>query len=275
MTVSMGSRDLPHRREHPLLDRVRASRNGEPPLPGLLGLFLIWSEPGIAELCGLLPLDFVVIDMEAGALSRPDVMRMVQVLTARPVSVLVRVPSHEQHVIEHALDIGADGVVVPKVNTAAEAAAVVAATRFPPSGRRGVNPVRASGYFADLPGYFAAANERTLCLVQIESGAAVDRAAEIAAVGGVDGLFLGMGDLAMAVGQPGEVTGPKMDLARAKVLAAGRQHGKLTGAFAYSPDLARAYRAEGFDVLAVGNEIKVLREGIERLLSTIRADETR
>jgi 2-keto-3-deoxy-L-rhamnonate aldolase RhmA len=271
----MGSRDLPRHREHPLLDRLRASRAGEPHAPGLLGLFLLWAEPGIAELCGLLSLDFVVIDMEAGALSRPDVMRMVQVLAARPVSVLVRVPSHEQHVIEHALDIGADGVVVPKVNTVAEAEAVVAATRFPPAGRRGVNPVRASGYFADLPGYFAAANERTLCLVQIESGAAVDRAAEIAAVAGVDGLFLGMGDLAMALGQPGDVTGPRMDHARAQVLATGRKHGKLTGAFAYTSDLARAYRLEGFDVLAVGNEIKLLREGVERLLGTIRADETR
>ncbi|WP_329486701.1 aldolase/citrate lyase family protein [Kitasatospora sp. NBC_01246] len=171
--------------------------------PSLLGLFLLWSEPGIAEPCGLLPLDFVVIDMEAGALGRPEVLRMTKALAGRAVSVLVRVPSHDQHAIEHALDIGADGVMVPKVSTRAEAEAVAAATRFPPAGRRGVNPVRESGYFSDLPGYFEQANDRVLCVVQIETAHGVENAEAIAAVPGVDGLFLGMGDKPNATAVPG------------------------------------------------------------------------
>ncbi|MEU9044410.1 MULTISPECIES: aldolase/citrate lyase family protein [unclassified Kitasatospora] len=239
--------------------------------PSLLGLFLLWSEPGIAELCGLLPLDFVVIDMEAGALGRPEVLRMTQALAGRAVSVLVRVPSHDQHAIEHALDIGADGVMVPKVSTRAEAEAVAAATRFPPAGRRGVNPVRASGYFGDLPGYFEQANDRVLCVVQIETAHGVGNAEAIAAVPGVDGLFLGMGDLAMALGQPGVTTGSAMDEARTQVLEGARKHAKLAGAFAYGLATAREYRAEGFDMIAVGNDIKLLREGIEQTLAQVRA----
>jgi 2-keto-3-deoxy-L-rhamnonate aldolase RhmA len=253
-----------------LLARRQAVGRGDAPGQGLLGLFLLWSEPGIAELCGMLAVDFVVIDMEAGALGRPDVLRMTQALAGRATSVLVRVPSHEQHVIEHALDIGVDGVLVPKVDTVEAAERVAAATRFPPDGRRGVNPVRASGYFADLPGYFARANGSTLCLVQIETGTAVDNATKIAAVDGIDGIFLGMGDLAMALGQPGDVTGARMDRAREHVLAAAREQGKLAGAFAYGRDIARAYLDEGFDVIAVGNDIKLLRESIQQTLAAIR-----
>ncbi len=263
-----------HSAPNGLLSRLQLLRQPQPgdgANAGLLGLFLLWSEPGIAELCGLLPLDFVVIDMEAGALGRPEVLRMTQAIAGRPVSVLVRVPSHDQQAIEHALDIGADGVMVPKVSTLAEAEAVAAATRFPPAGHRGVNPVRASGYFGDLPGYFEQANERVLCVVQIETGTAVENAEAIAAVPGIDGLFLGMGDLAMDLGQPGVTTGPLMDEARAQVLKAARRHGKLAGAFAYSLPLAREYRAESFDMIAVGNDIKLLREGIEQTLAAVRA----
>jgi 2-keto-3-deoxy-L-rhamnonate aldolase RhmA len=258
---------------NPILARLASTTSAESPdldCSGLLGLFLLWGEPGIAELCGTLSVDFVVIDMEAGALGRPEVLRMVQALSGWPVSVLVRVPCHDQYAIEHALDIGADGVMVPKVNSAAEAEAVAAVTRFPPAGRRGVNPVRASGYFGDLPGYFATANESVVCVVQIETPTAVENVDEIAAVPGIDGLFLGMGDLAMALGQPADVTGVRMDEARARVLAAAGKHRKLSGAFAYGLDVARAYRAEGFDLLGVGNDIKLLREGVQRTMTAIR-----
>ncbi|MFG2485836.1 HpcH/HpaI aldolase/citrate lyase family protein [Streptomyces virginiae] len=248
---------------NPLLTRVRAA---EQATGALTGLFLLWPEPGIAELCAMLDVDFLVLDMEAGVLSRQDVLRAIQAVTGRNTTVLVRVPSHEPSHIEHALDAGAHGVLVPKVDTREQAELVASYTRFPPQGRRGVNPVRASGYFSDVPGYLARANSEVLCLVQIESATAVEAAEAIAAVPGVDGLFLGMGDLAMSFGQPGVVTGPAMDRARERTLSACRKHGRLAGAFAYSMDAARTYAAEGFEVLAVGNDVKLFREGVEGLL---------
>ncbi|MGW2110223.1 HpcH/HpaI aldolase family protein [Streptomyces sp. NPDC001948] len=248
---------------NPLLRRLRAPH---PPAGPLTGLFLLWPEPGIAELCATLDIDFLVLDMEAGALSRQDVLRAVQAVSGRDTTLLVRVPSHEPSHIEHALDIGAHGVLVPKVDTREQAEQLASYTRFPPMGRRGVNPVRASGYFSDVPGYLARANSEALCLVQIESARAVEEAEAIAAVPGVDGLFLGMGDLAMSFGQPGVTTGPRLDRARERTLRACRAHGLLAGAFAYGMDAAHSYSAEGFDVLAVGNDIKLIREGVEGLL---------
>ncbi|GIE86817.1 4-hydroxy-2-oxovalerate aldolase [Actinoplanes regularis] len=234
------------------------------------GLFQLWAEPGVAELYAMAGLDFVVIDMEAGALDRAAVMRIVQALHGHDISVLVRLAAHDRPAIEHALDIGADGVLVPKVESADEARAVAEAAKFPPLGRRGVNPVRASGYFADVPGYLAGANDSTLCLVQIESAAAAAVASDIAAVPGIDGLFIGMGDLAMDLGQPGVMTGDRVDTIRAAVLKAASENGIVAGIFAYTEDLARSYRDEGFEVIAVGNEIKLLREAITRTAGNVR-----
>lgn len=259
--------------ENPLLARTRARRTNAANGRGLLGLFLLWPEPGIAELCGSLGLDFVVIDMEAGAYGRTAVVRMMQALAGSPTSVLVRVPCHDQHVIEHALDTGTHGVMVPKVNTAAEAAAVARATRFPPQGTRGVNPVRASRYFADLPTYFDTANETVVCLVQIETAAAVQVVGDIAATPGVDGVFVGVGDLAMSIGQPGRVTGDAIEAALWHVRHAAHSVGRLSGAFAYDLTLAREYAGAGHDVIAFGNDIKLLRTAIlEQLDAITRAD---
>lgn len=233
------------------------------------GLFLITPSSLLAELTGTLGFDWAVLDMEASAMSKQDALAMTQALTGSACSPIVRVPYLNRHLIEHALDIGAHGVLVPKVDTAEDAAQAALACRFPPDGERGVNPVRASAYFGNLPEYFAAANARTLCIVQIESERAVENVDEIAAVPGVDGLFIGMGDLACAYGQPGNVVGERLDEARQAVLAACKRHGKVPGLFAYGLDLAKEYVAEGFTLLAVGNDVKFFREAAVNALSAL------
>ncbi|MEU9103504.1 aldolase/citrate lyase family protein [Streptomyces xanthophaeus] len=240
------------------------------PAPAL-GLFLLSGNSMIAELCGTLPLDWVVLDMEASPMTGQDALHMLQALTGASCAPVVRVSRLDQHLIEHALDLGAAGVMVPKVDTPAQAEEAAAACRFPPEGRRGINPVRASGYFADVAGYLATANARTSCVVQIESATALENAEAIAAVPGVDALFVGTGDLACALGQPGVMTGPAMDTARATVLRAARKHAKRAGIFAYTPELARQYAEEGFELIAFGNEIKLLREAIVSGTETLRA----
>ena len=132
------------------------------------------------------------------------------------------------------------------------ARAVVEAAYYPPQGRRGVNPVRVSGYFGDVPGYLEAANEQTMCLVQIENREGLQCASELAAVEGIDGLFLGPGDMASQLGQPGLVTGPAMERAARTVLDAATAHGKVAGVFAYSTELAVRYIEQGFKFVAVG-----------------------
>ncbi|MDO0925006.1 aldolase/citrate lyase family protein [Streptomyces sp. TG1A-8] len=248
---------------HPLIHPVRRLTDPEPERSGpRLGIFLLTGNSMIAELCGIVPLDWVVLDMEASPMTKTDALHMLQALSGSGCSPLVRVPYLDHHLIEHALDMGAAGVMIPKVDDAAAAAAAAAASRFPPEGSRGVNPVRASGYFTDVDGYLRDANRRTVCIVQIESAEAVARVDEIAAVEGIDALFIGMGDLASALGQPGRMTGAAMDEARARTLKAARSHGKQAGIFAYDMDLAAQYAAEGFDLIAFGNEIKLLRESL-------------
>jgi 2-keto-3-deoxy-L-rhamnonate aldolase RhmA len=256
---------------HPLTEmacRLAAAKRGE---ATAVGFFLVTAEPMLAELFGVAGADFLVLDMEAAPIGKRDVMHCLQALTGSACTAVVRVPWLQHHLIEHALDAGAHAVLVPKVDTAAQAQAAAAACFYPPAGRRGINPVRASGYFTALPEYLAQANERTTCLVQIESAAAVAVADEIAAVPGVGGLFIGAGDLAAAYGHPGVVIAADMDAARERVLAACRRHGKLPGIFAYGLDLGRAYADEGFRFIAIGNEVKMLKDATVDALAAVRA----
>jgi 2-keto-3-deoxy-L-rhamnonate aldolase RhmA len=229
----------------------------------LVGYFLLSGDAMVAELLGRLPLDWVVIDLEASPLDRRGTLHAVQALAGGRAVPIVRVPWGQRHHIEHALDLGVGGVLVPKVETAADARAAVDAFYLPPRGSRGINPVRASGYFEDVAGYLATANERALCMVQVESAEAARNAGEIAATEGVDVVFIGVGDLASSLGQPGIVEGAAMDRARAEILEAVQAAGKVPGIFAYGMELAHAYAAEGFRFIALGNEIKALRTQVE------------
>ncbi|SEF23497.1 2-dehydro-3-deoxyglucarate aldolase/4-hydroxy-2-oxoheptanedioate aldolase [Amycolatopsis pretoriensis] len=253
----------------PLLHRTPALHPGSGRFGPAIGIFLLSSDSMFAEACAG-ELDWVVLDMEAAPMSKREAVHLMQALRGSGCAPVVRVPWGQQHLIEHALDMGASGVMVPKVSSADDAAAAALACRFPPAGRRGINPVRASGYFTDVPGYLAKANDHIACVVQIESPEAVSNADEIAATPGVDGLFIGMGDLSSGYGQPGVMEGPVIDKARAAVLAAAARHGKRAGIFAYSRELARRYAEEGFGFIAVGNDIKLFREGLTDTLAAVR-----
>lgn len=235
-----------------------------------LGLFVLSGSAMVMEACATLPFDWLLVDAEASPVSNETILHLLQVTAGSGVAPFVRVPCLDHHTIEHVLDLGAFGVLVPKVDSPAMARAAVEAAYYPPLGRRGINPVRASGYFADVPGYLRHANQRTACLVQIETCDGLARADEIAAVPGVDALFVGPGDLASALGQPGDVTGPAMDEATRVVLKAARNHGKAAGIFAYSTELAQRYVCDGYTFVAVGNDLKHLRSALTDELQAVR-----
>lgn len=234
-----------------------------------LGIFMLSCSPIVMELCSTLPLDWLLVDAEASPISPETILHLFQAVSGSNIVPMVRVPCLDRHLIEHMLDLGAYGVVVPKVDSPAMAKAAVEASFYPPRGRRGISPVRASGYFTDVPGHLMSANDRTMCFVQIETLAGLESVEQIAAVDGLDGLFIGPGDLASELGQPGKVTGPLMDEARARVLHAAKVHGKIAGIFAYSANLARVYLNEGFGFVAIGNDLKLLRSGITSELQQV------
>lgn len=238
--------------------------------PHALGIFVLSRDPFVMEACATTALDWLAFDMEAGAVGKADLLHFAQACQGRRVLALARIADSRPESVEQALDLGLSGVIIPKVNNAEIASKAAMACRFQPQGNRGVNPVRASDYFENVATYFATANENTLCIAQIESAEAIANVDEIAAISQIDGLFIGCGDLAMSLNTPGQVDSPPMRDAIAKVLAACRRHGKLPGIFAYELDLARRYLAEGFHFVAVGNDIKAVKNSISNWLTQVQ-----
>ena len=178
-----------------LRERLRA---GGP----LVGTFLQAPTAVTAELVAGLGFDFTCVEAEHSAIGVETMQSLVAASLLGGAPALVRVRQNGPAEIGAALDAGAAGVIVPRVDSADEAAAAVAAGRYPPAGRRGVGPGRASGYGRTIPAYLAAANDQIAVGVQIESAAAVEQASSIAAVPGLDLLFVGPGDLAVSLGVP-------------------------------------------------------------------------
>lgn len=235
-----------------------------------VGSFLLSASSVIAEAMANQAIDWLVIDMEASHASKQDLLHILQALNAYDVMPIVRVGYQNKHAIESCLDFGARGVMIPKVDTAAQAEAMANSCYYPPKGNRGVNCIRASAYYTRAKQYFDRANDVVLSIVQIESTESLDNVAAIAAVPTVDVLFMGLGDLAACLGQNGVITGDLMDAARRKVLTACREHGKIAGVFAPTMEYANQYLQEGFTFVAIGNDIKYLNMGLAQCLSKIK-----
>lgn len=233
------------------------------------GLFLVSASNLVAECCAVRGTDWILVDMEASPVDRRDLVVMLQALNGSQATCMARIARNDRQLIEAALDSGALGIMVPKVESAAEARLIVESAYYPPKGRRGVNPIRCSGYFKRLPEYFAVANDSILTIAQIETREALQNLDDIAATEGIDVLFVGCGDLASELGQPGQVEGPAMEAAIEQVVTACKKHGKVPGIFAYTTDLAVRYAAQGFRFIAIGNDLKLLAGALEAQLQSI------
>ncbi|MEO0717412.1 MAG: aldolase/citrate lyase family protein [Pseudomonadota bacterium] len=217
-----------------------------------------------AEIMGRAGFDFAIADLEHGPSSVETAMGQLIALAGTPTVPVVRVPQGGGPWIKRALDIGAQVVIVPAVESPEEAVAHVAAFRYGPAGRRGcaARIVRASGYGAD-DDYVAEWNDTGLLICQIESPEALERAEEIARVDGVDGLFFGPADFATIAGFPGD---GELEAAFDRMCVAARKLGKLTGTVPFArltaADLVRAK----VDIVAVASDISILRKGAQAVL---------
>lgn len=173
----------------------------------LVGTFCAIPHPAATEMVAAAGFDFLCLDTEHSAIARETVEDMLRAADVHGTPALVRVAGNTPELIAAALDGGAAGVVVPRVNTAAEAESVVNAARFPPIGERGAGPGRAAAYGGGIGGYVGAANNDLLVAVQIETKSALDNAAEISAVEGVDLVFIGPGDLSVSLDAFGDTPG--------------------------------------------------------------------
>ena len=231
----------------------------------LIGCWASLASPITVEVLGVAGFDWLLLD---GEHSPNDVITFVPQLMALKDSVsapVVRPSTNSEVEIKRLLDAGFYNFLVPFVQNAEEAARAVAATRYPPQGVRGVSVSTRSNRYGTVPHYFRDINQHICVLVQIESRAGVAAAAEIAAVDGVDGIFIGPSDLAAGYGHLGNANHPEVQDAIAGVFAHARAHGKPTGILAPVEADARRYMEMGATFVAVGSDLGAFRSATQAL----------
>jgi 2-dehydro-3-deoxyglucarate aldolase/4-hydroxy-2-oxoheptanedioate aldolase len=237
-------------------------RAADAPNP-LLGTWLSIPAPAVGELLGGFGYDFVALDAEHSPMSYETMENLLRAVDAAPggTETFVRVSDDDPTTLKRTLDLGPDGILVPMVETPEQAAAIVEASRYPPDGRRGLGLARASGYGTSIGEHVATAEDTLVRHVQLESERAVENAADIAAVDGVDGVFVGPVDLSMSMDRFGEWEDEEFLAAVDGVVAAAREAGVAVGTLATSAE-ERAARVEwGVDYVVAGVDAIHLAEG--------------
>ena len=243
-------------------------REGKP----LIGLWQALADNYAAEICARQGFDWLLLDAEHSPNTIQTLLAQAQAIAPFPVETLVRVAFGEPVVFKQYLDLGLHSLLVPMVESAAQAADLVRYCRFPPRGIRGVSSATSRGAdFGVDTDYLHNADKHITLIVQIESRAGLENVAEIAAVDGVDALFIGPSDLAASLGHLGDPLHPEVTAAVDQALAAIKAAGKPAGIFAVSPDHARQSFAKGFAFASVGTDIGLLISGARAVLAEVRS----
>jgi 4-hydroxy-2-oxoheptanedioate aldolase len=235
----------------------------------------LWNSlPGtvVAELLATCGFDWVVIDTEHSVTDIPDTLAMMQAMAPYRTQVVVRPASNDVVLIKRILDLGAQTLLIPYVQNADEARAAVAAMRYAPRGIRGVAGLTRASVFGQVAGYHSRAEEELCLIVQVETAEALSRIPEIAAVDGVDALFIGPADLAASMGHVGDMRHPDVVAAIEAGVRAIVAAGKPAGILTLDPDFARTCIGWGTTFTAVGMDIALLAQGARALSARFRPE---
>lgn len=241
-------------------------KNGE----AVNGCWLNLGSSLTAEIVGSAGFDWVLIDLEHGSGNEKDVLSQLQAIEHFNTAAIVRVESASRQRIHRVLDSGAEGVMVPRIINVEEAKQVVSGLRYPPEGSRGVaKMVRAAGFGKNFVEYSNTANENILGVVQIETIEALTCLDEIAAIDGIDVLFIGPADLTMALGIFGQLDHPLYKDAVKATISAAQKAGKATGILLFNPDDYNAYYEMGIRMIACGADATFVTEGARTMASKL------
>ncbi len=213
---------------------------------------------------------WVVLDAEHGPSELNEILSQLQAISSYPVEPVVRIPANEKIVIKKFMDIGVRTFLVPFVETVEEAQSVVAYTRYPPHGVRGVSTANRANAFGRVKDYLKTAHERVCILAQIESRQGLDQLSGILSVDGIDAAFIGPSDLAASLGHLGNNGHPDVQAAIASALKTCRDHGKPIGILTTVEADARRNFEDGFAFVAVGSDMGLLARGSEALRDKFR-----
>ncbi|HZS87544.1 MAG TPA: aldolase/citrate lyase family protein [Chloroflexota bacterium] len=232
-----------------------------------------FNTPGIARLLDATGVDFVVFDMEHSGFEIGAIRELISWSRGASFTPMVRVPIGEYHFLARALDVGAQGVMVPMVESRQHAEAIVSACKYPPQGRRGAafgvahDDFRAGSVVETM----AASNAEGAIILQIETARGVENADEIAAVPGVDVLWIGHFDLSQSLGIPGQFDHPRFVETVDAVVAACKRHGRPLGVMVNDPATGRVWLDRGFRAIAYSGDIWLLQRALAEGVAWVRS----
>jgi len=237
-----------------------------------LGLWVALTSPYTSEICGGAGYDWLLVDAEHAPNDIRTLVAQLQALAKYPVHPIIRPPVGEAWIIKQILDIGAQTILVPMIETKEQAEAMVRAVRYPPHGIRGVGAALArASNFNRIPDYLQTANEEICLLLQIESRAGLANLDAIASVEGVDGVFVGPADLAADLGFLGKPGAPEVQAVVEDALKRIQGHGKAAGILTADQALAKRYVELGATFVGIGSDVGLFVNATSRLISEFRA----
>lgn len=248
------------------MERVRSAGRG------LLGTWVKIPAFETVELLAHAGFDFVVLDMEHSPLALDRVYELIVAAQRMGMAALVRLPDQLGTSVQPLLDAGADGLLVPRVTSLEAAAAITARMVFGPAGERGLGFTSRAGRWSlmPLPEYLERGDKQCLRMIQLEDWATLDAAAQFAAVAHVNGIFVGLGDLFLSSGKPANA--PEVQALVARVLAAAKQAGILSGIAAGTPAEAHRYLALGYSLVMVSNDATLFGRAAADLVRASRQE---
>lgn len=235
-----------------------------------LGLWSSTASPVVAEILAGAGADWLLFDMEHSHAELGAVLAQLQGAKGTGTVVLVRPPSHDAQTIKRLLDLGADNLLIPRVDDVRQAQLIVEATRYPPHGSRGVAGSNRGADYGRDRSYLKDANDRVCLILQIESASGVRNAKQIALAEGVDALFVGPADLSADLGRLGEPNHPEVQEAISSVVQSCKAAGKPVGVFGASPEDAAERLSQGFDFVSVASDVRLLVHGAQQALDVAR-----
>lgn len=237
----------------------------------LLGTFNNFGNALVSEMIGNAGFDFIIIDLEHGVGSEQDVLAQVQALETCPAAPFVRVESHERQRVHHVLDMGAEGIMFPRLKNVEEVQKAVRSLWYPPEGERGVaKMVRASGFGQNFDGYYVNQKENITGIIQIETKEILGCLDEVASTEGVDVLFVGPMDLTMALGIFGQFDHPVFVEALEKTAASAKRAGKTCGILLPATDRLPGWYKMGYRFFTGGGDLGFINSGARIMLKSMK-----
>jgi len=235
----------------------------------LLGTWLMSGAPSTAEALGHLGFDFLVLDMEHVPVGITQTADLLRAIALTPAKALVRLPWNDPVTIKQVLDAGAQSIMLPFVQSADEARGAVAAAKYPPLGTRGVAAVHRSSGYGAASDYLHRANDETCVIVQLETPEALAALPEIAKIEGLDGVFIGPGDMAASMGYIGQIGNKEVLSVLADAAQRARGLGLPVGIVGSTPDMVHSFIEMGYSFAAIGSDMALMTARAREVLMAL------